>query len=75
MTIAVAHIVAQTIVALAIVACVTALGLHGTLDAAAVTGILGAVVGVAGGTAAARVGAEYGNGHVPAEPPVDRGRD
>ncbi len=53
-----AHLIAQTVVALAVIACVTVLGLQGTLDAAAVTGILGAVTGIVGTTAATRVGGE-----------------
>ncbi len=59
------HTISQTVIALAVIACVTILGIQGTLDASAVTGILGAVVGIVGTTAAARAGGEIsknGNG-------------
>lgn len=46
----------RTTIALAVVASTTALGLNGVIDAAAVTGILGAVVGIAGAQGAAAVG-------------------
>jgi len=57
-TFQVIQVVSQTIIAISVVACVTALGLNGTLDAAAVTGVLGAVVGIAGATSATRVGGQ-----------------
>lgn len=46
----------RTLIALAVVASTTSLGLNGVIDAAAVTGILGAVVGIAGAQGAAAVG-------------------
>ncbi len=64
-----AHLISQVIIALAVVASVTVLGLTGTLDAAAVTGILGAVVGIVGTTAATRVGGEIAKNGNGAEPP------
>lgn len=48
--------VLRTMIALAVVASTTSLGLNGVIDAAAVTGILGAVVGIAGAQGAAAVG-------------------
>jgi hypothetical protein len=57
-TLSVAVIVSTTVIALAVVACTTALGMVGTLDASAVTGILGGVMGLAGGAGAAKIGSE-----------------
>lgn len=48
--------VLRTVIALSVVASTTSLGLNGVIDAAAVTGILGAVVGIAGAQGAAAVG-------------------
>lgn len=57
------HAIASTLIALAVTTSVTVLGLQGTLDASAVTGILGAVIGIAGGTTAVKAGAEIANGN------------
>ncbi len=46
----------RTLIAVSVVASTTALGLNNVIDAAAVTGILGAVVGIAGAQGAAAVG-------------------
>lgn len=56
-SVSVAHVIAQTLIALAVVASVTVLGIQGTLDASAVSATLGAVIGIAGGVGAVRVGA------------------
>lgn len=46
----------RSLVLIAVVVGTTLLGLHHTLDSAAVTGILGAVVGAVGAAAASAVG-------------------
>lgn len=64
------HILATLLIALCVTASVTVLGIQGTLDASAVTGILGAVIGIAGGLAGAKVGGDISaNGITSSSPP------
>ncbi len=57
------HVLATTLIALAVTGSVTELGVQGTLDASAVTGILGAVIGIAGGLAGVKVGGDISAGN------------